>query len=105
MAVVEELKRLVEVERTAIDDQRQAAVGGLAVVAEAKELRHPRLRQPVERTPPRPAQSGQLLDDALQLFDDGHAGTPGLEQRHSGNAAEARRLHLFAICLRVARSS
>src|SRR4029453_17395546 len=83
------IERLVERQRTAIDDQRQGAVGGLAVVTEAKELGHARPRQAGELAPPRPADAGQLLDDALQLFDHGHAGN----SLDSGNAAEAGRLH------------
>jgi hypothetical protein len=81
------IERLVEPERTAIDDQRQAAVGRLAVVTEAQELRHPWPRQAGKLAPLRPAQSGQLLDEALQLFHNGHAGTPGLGQRRQGQEA------------------
>ncbi len=81
------ITRLVEPQRAAIDDQRQAIVGGLTVLAKAKELGNARLGQAGKLAPPGPAEAGQLLDDAFQLFDDGHQ-----ELLDSGNAAEAGRL-------------
>src|SRR5262249_13463841 len=70
------IEGLVELERAAIDDQREVVVWRRAVVAKAEQLRRRRPRQAAKLAPRRPADAGQLLDDAFQLFDDRHAVPP-----------------------------